>query len=523
MATKAGNKGEAAKQNKGGKTAPAQQAAGGYKGKNDNQNKDRRGGNGPQGGNPNFKNKYPNQPAFEAEQKAFDAAGKSVDAKINQIKAQQALIDDLIKERSQLDSSIDKLRKKLQEEGVPAEKAKGQKKAINDQITQKKTAIDNLKKEIEDIKKTNNINPKPKETLADTVKRGLEAIEQEKRDLDEQVRSSSSLSEQKKVISNIEKLSDKRKKIQSLADKQQEFDTLRSERKQLYDELEVVRKTAKETGDKRQATYQQLNETIKKKNDELNPKITELIKIRDGFQQEIEALKTEKQEKYLALKAKRDEWRKEQDAIKKAAYEERQREKEERARQAEEKKKQLELEGKLDEAAALEASTIKLPHIEEIKAIEQLVAYTKGLKPNKKKPKAGFKHSLDTLSEFSKYGLFPPQNGTQIEGSLTALQAKIDGFVKLQKEYAEKETARRAEEKAKQEAKAAAEKKEESSKELPASDAAPAAEAAPAAPAAAPAEEVKAEQPKEAPAAQPAPEAKQDEPAATPASEPKAE
>lgn len=247
-----------------------------------------------------------------------------------------------------------------------------------------------------------------------------------------------------------------------------------------------------------------------------------MIKAREDFQQEIEALKPEKQEKYLALKAKRDEWRKEQDAKKKAAYEERQRQYEERQRQAEEKKKQLEQEGKHEEAAALEVSTIKLPHTEEVKAIEQLVAYTKGLKPNKKKPKAGFKHSLDTLSEFSKYGLFPPQNGTQIEGSLAALQAKIDGFAKLQKEYVEKETIRRAEERAKLEAKAAAEKKEESSKELPASDA-PASSDAPAAPAAAdapaaPVEEAKVEAPKEAPAVV-AEEAKQDAPA-QPAPEP---
>lgn len=522
MATKAGNKGAA---NKGGnKASPAQQAAGGNKGRNDKQNKE--GGNFQRGkgGNDNannYKNKYPNQPAFEVEQKAFDAAGKNVDAKINQIKAQQALIDDLIKERSYLDANIEGLRKKLQEEGVPAEKAKAEKKTLNDQVTQKTALIDGLKKEIEQIKKDNNINPRPKESLADTVRRGLEALEDEKRNLEEQVRSSASLSEQKKVISNIEKLSDKRRKIQSLADKQQQFDALRAERTQLFSELDKVKLVAKETGDKRQATYQQLNENIKKKNDELNPKITDLIKGRDGFQKEIEDLKTVKQEKYLALKAKRDEWRKEEDAKKKAAYEERKKEKEERIRQAEEKKKQLEQEGKLEEAAALEVSTIKLPHVEEIKAIEQLVAYTKALKPNKKKPKTGFKHSLDTLADFSKFGLFPPQNGTQIEGSLAALQAKIDGFVKLQKEYAEKETIRRAEEKAKLEAKAAAEKKEESSRELPASDA----------PAAAP-QEAKAEEPKEeakeapkeAPkeAAAPA-EAKQDAPPAVPAAEPKAE
>ena len=137
MATKEGNKGAA---NKGGNKAPTQQA-GGNKGRNDNQNKERKeggnfqGGKGGKGGN--FQNKYPNQPVFEAEQKAFDAVSKTIEAKISQIKSQQAAVDVSITEKKQLETVIDGLRKKLQEEGIPAEKAKLEKKTLNDQVSQK--------------------------------------------------------------------------------------------------------------------------------------------------------------------------------------------------------------------------------------------------------------------------------------------------------------------------------------------------------------------------------------------------
>lgn len=376
---------------------------------NNNKRGNNKGGN--RGGNKSSKNPFAKDPVQKEADKIkveTNAINDQFAAKLDQIRALQnsEYVETMKKSRAYLKKNVYPFI-----EEINAEEAK-----IRATMAKQK---EEKKRFFEDMKEVLPVRQKKGQPFQDYIQCNLDAVDDEIKDLQDQLRNVRSLQDEKQITSSIDKVKSRKRQIASFEEKTfesknfgEQLDALKAKKQTYFDDLNkhkaIIAENQKlhdENFTKIQALKTDLD-NLNAKRDELNKQYAEKKKILDG--------------KWAV-------WKKEQEEIKKkkqAEYKER-KEREAKERQEEEERR------KQEEAK-------RPPMMKELNAVEGLITYLDSLKINKKKLNVKINHSLESFGKFSEFKLTPPQRGKNVAACREALIAKKEEIIALQTEALKK-------------------------------------------------------------------------------------
>jgi len=454
------------------------------------------------GSRPNKGGNRKNLPAFDGEaRKEIQALEKQLQPLKSQKDVNSKAFDKFVEENKETRSNIKELNTHLTSLNDKSAKLRQEKEALFKEINGMKEQQKQLRDQLKEARNSLPIAWKKEMKMDDYLSKNFSQLDDQIRTLEESMRTrTGGLQEERAIVSEIEKTRQKKKVVDAYAAKEATCQHLTKKLNELYAQTKVLTPQLNDLDKEKKVIIEKLNAARGKvkENDAEIQKIkdsrAECDKSYKSIQKEIHAKRDALDKKWKAYKAELKEI---------------------------ERKEQEEKKAKENSVEAIMEIQIKPTCVKEIQDLDELLAFLKGIRINKKKPNAPIRHNIDTITKFTKYKLVPPTNGKAIEGSIQQVTEAKEKYIEKQKEDAVRQQAEIEKKKAEALEKQAQAASEESVPKEPAAE--PATEEKPAEPAAEqPAADSEAPVAEEAKPEEPAAEAEPvaEQPAAAEASEP---